>query len=275
MKQTPFNQLSVPSCLGQMTQWLKAREPFFHTRYNDGEWISMFRVRRERDRCPRHRYSKEIGNALLETHNEIIGSILTEQKNILLGSNWSLRGGTGSKQFGDYVRSHPGLLEKAVWAPGDSWYTTKEETEGNISDKGLLPLLDEIREGDCNPVFVANSQLFLGRYCLGAKWVEIPPMDGWEEHEKILANCLEIGGETSTYVWCAGFPGKVLSWKIWKFRPQTSHIDLGSLLDCVFRVGIASWMLRNGDDPHQAHKKFVERVIEPYVKSFIPEGAMP
>lgn len=273
MNQTPSNRLSVPLCLGQMTQWLKAREPFFHTRYNDGEWKSMFKLRRETQRCPRHKYSREIGLALLETHNEIIGGILAGWKNILLGSNWRIATGEDADAYDTYIKGHPKLLERTCWVPGDSWYTTAEEISEDVDDKGLLHLLDEVREGSHNSVLVGNSQIALARHCLGAQWVDIPSKDGWEVHWKILEDCLQVGNPTSTYVWCAGFPGKVISWKIWRKWPETSHIDLGSLFDCVFRVGIAAWMLRRGDDPHQAHRKFIEQTIEPYVRSFIPEGA--
>ena len=264
-----ISQLSVRECLTQMTEWLKAREPFFHTRYNDGEWISMFQLRRENQRCPRHQYTKEIREALRTTHDEIIQAVIANQKNILLGSNWSIAQKFGGKQYEAYISKFPKFLANVTWTPGDSWYTRQDEVENNVSDKGILILLDELREGNHNTVFVANSQLAQASYCLGAHHVAIPSMDGWLDHKHIITDCLQSGESNSTYVWCAGFPGKVLSWKVWKARPNTSHINFGSVLDCVFHVGVTNWMLREGDDIHY-HKKFVEQVIEPYVRSFIP-----
>jgi len=268
---SPPVYLSVQEYLARILNWLKTEEPFFHTRYNDGEWISMFRLRKESQRCPRHQYTRDIGDALLSTHDDVVNSILAGQENILLGSNW-LRGSSGADKFNGYVKNHPGLLEKAIWCAGDSWYTTGEEVKGDIDDKGLLPLIDEIREGNHEPIFVTNKQVCLARYCLNANWVSIPPTDGWPQHKKVLEDCLRVGKPNSTYIWSAGFPGKVLAWRAKKSRPGTSHIDLGSLFDCVFRVGVAAWMLRTGNNPHQSHRKFVSSVIEPYVRKFIPEG---
>lgn len=278
-KLVPPNYFNVQQTYDQVMVWLRKRNPFFHTRYNDGEWIAMFRLLPKTSRCDRHQYTHGIGIALKHTHDQIVENILSGNGfNILLGSNWQLANNyqlanCGAERFDQYIRSHPGLLEKAQWCSGDGWYTTQEEVNAGVDDlpddKGLLALFDELRNGH-DTVLVSNRRIVQACYCIGARSVVIPELDGWKEHQRILDDCLQTGSSRSVYVWCAGFPGKVLSWRIWQKRPNTSHFDLGHVLDGVFGVGIANWLRRTGTDPHQAHRRFLVDHIAPYVKGFIP-----
>ena len=256
--------MNIPEYLEQLRQWVEAKEPFYHVRYNDGESLAMYR-QGKRKGCPRHVYTPEISAALKFTLDRIVRS---SRPNILLGSNCDRFKYIDRGLLATFLGKYPHLC---LVVPGDSWYTTEEEvTNEPLTDKGLIGLIDTVRQNG-KVVLVTNSLLQDAKYCLGATWVEVPPVDGWQEHDRVLSDCFLQGGKDSIYIWCAGFPGKVLSWQVWDKRPQTSHIDLGSLFDCVFHVGIANWMLRKGKEPHQLHRQYVEKVIEPYVKSFIPK----
>jgi hypothetical protein len=258
--------LSVQETLARKTQWLQQGTPFYHVRYNDGEWIAMLTL--QNGRCARHRYAP-IREALRQTHQEIEDRALEgNAQNILMGSNWPICGRV-AERFDRYIRRIPGLMESITWCAGDGWYTTQEEIAGGPKDdKGLLALLTELRNH--NTVFVCNRLTEQAKHCMNATAIVIPEKDGWEDVERIRRDCAAAGTDTSAWVWCAGFPGKVLSWEVWKARPRTSHIDLGQLFDGAFDVAIANWQRRSGGHPHQGHKTFYARVITPFVLGAIP-----
>lgn len=263
-----LNELDVREYLKQVVWWLRADEPFFHTRYNDGEWCAMFNLRKAEQSNGEHHYTPELCSTLMQTFEELTDKILDDPSHILLGSaRWLCPGISGIQEFDKYIRSKPGLLERARWTTGEVWWEYPNEVNRNVDDKGLIALFDELRMGNHHVVLVSNDGIRDACHCMGADFVRTPPKESWKQVDQILGACSEHVRPGTVFVWCLGFPGKILSWNLWKDYPTTSHLDLGHLFEGICGNPCREW-LKQKIGPHYAYQ---DRVLKPYVFSFVPE----
>lgn len=263
-----LNELDVREYLQQVLWWLRAEEPFFHTRYNDGEWCAMFNLRTTEQTNGEHHYTSDLCSTLIQTFEELTDAILDDPSHILLGSaRWLCPGISGIEEFDKYIRRKPGLLESARWTTGEVWWEYPNEVNRNVTDKGLIAMFDELRMGGHHAVLVSNEGIRDACYCMGAGFVRTPPKDAWKQVDQILADCEEILRPDTVFIWCLGFPGKILSWKLWKKHPDTSHLDMGHLFEGICGNPVREW-LKQKVGPHYTYQ---EKVLRPYVFSFVPE----
>lgn len=267
--------LTVRETMEQMIDWLKKKEPFFHTRYNDGEWLSMFHMKSPSDSTSEeHHFTADVGNALFTTFEELSGEITKKDHgHILIGSNWYLRDELPpAKRFHTHISGKQGFVDKVLWCLGDVWYTTADERAQTVDSKGTIELIDELRTGDHRVVFVSNQIVKEAKFSLGAeKNILIPQIDAYREYQQILWKCEDLAEDEPTiFVWCGGFPVKSWSYEIWKKFPDCSHIDLGSLFDGVFEHYNRGWLERKeSEPPHWSHWRYLQNTFKPYVRSFI------
>jgi hypothetical protein len=263
-----IHQLDVRGYLQQILWWLRADEPFFHTRWNDGEWCAMFNLRTPDQTNGAHHYVPELCTAMLQTFNELADAIVDDPSHILLGTaRWICPGIAGLQEFDKYIRDNYLLMQRCRWTTGEVWWEYPDEVNQSVTDKGLIAMFDELRTDGHHVVLVSNEFVRDARYCMGADFICTPPQESWQAAERILAECKERATPGTVFVWCLGFPGKVLSWQLWKEFPDTSHMDLGHLFEGICGNPCREWLrLKTGP-----HYEYQERVLKPYVFSFVPE----
>lgn len=254
--------LTTAEQLDLFTNWLEAGTPFFHTRYNDGELLSMFGMKSPKHTTSgEHHYTPGIGLALMNTWVEISRS---QRSNIIVGS------------YVNDTFSHSGVSEKAAerfrtllsksppscvaWSQGDLWYSTQLEEQGKHEGPRLMRLIGILAELN-DVILVGNANLSKIADRLKTQFVQVPMPDGWSADKSVIHECLQLVRPSSVFLWCAGFPGKVWAWKTWQHQPTSSHIDAGHLFDLACGHRTRDWM-RRGEG---AHFNYYQQEVMPYL----------
>lgn len=257
--------LTTAEQLDKITGWLTTGKPFYHTRYNDGEMLSIFRRREPKDSTSgEHHYTPEISAALHATLSYLLQWVnCNRSANVIFGSccldkilNPELR--HMSARLLEII-SKAGVVDALTFGPGDLWYHSDLEVANKPEGARLMSLLEAVKTRSV--VLVGNSIIAKAAEFFSARYIEIPRADAYSEFDRVLKRCLQEATDKSVFLWCAGFPGKVWSWKTWLANQSTSHIDFGHLFDPVYGNGSRVWCNRDGP-----HTRFVREKLIPYMR---------
>jgi hypothetical protein len=243
-----------------MAYKVAARQPFYHSRWNDGEARAMTLPGESQANCDGHRYFADMGEALKRTFVEIL-DYANVSSNILVGTMLDTDPEHPTCDIlRDVADDASSNLHDVRFTVGEFWLR-----ETGPAPVGMCALLDALHESKRMTVLIGNNAIRPARHCMGAEFVAVPAVDAWLHRDRIERTCKDVG-DYATFVWCCGFVGKVVSWEIFKEFPNTTHIDAGHTFDGVFGNLSREWM-RRGDSEQWVHYR---DVFGPYVKGFIP-----
>lgn len=242
---------SVTEHLGWMRDRVKARQPFCHLRFNDGEAIAMGLLGEpEGANCDGHRYFPDMGRALTTT---LMAASDDDTGEVLLGS------------IIETDRDHQAAKALAVLIPstclttvGEFW-CQEEKVEG----------WDELRElfgaiRDRPSLLISNSNNRMAKKCLNSGFLEVPAVDAWSRGRRVVEDSLHrMYGDEPVYIWACGFPGKVWAWMLRTLIPGSTHIDIGHTFDGVYGNKSREWMKRDSE-----MSRFYFNTFAPWVRSF-------
>jgi len=251
--------------------------PFYHTRYNDGECLSMFRMMPvSATTSGEHHYTPEISKALMATFTAIAQASKDTHVPAAIAVGTYCFDTRKHNALADIAAAKlKGLIDELgvrgviQWAASDLWYSTEAEHLGTCIADELLEFIEAIRKASKTQraFLVCNSKVSDACHCLGAEAITIPQRDAWTSSQEtmlVLERQLYAYPE-SIVVWCGGFPAKVWSWDLWRKYPGSTHIDAGHLFDGAFSLNSRAWLQREKG----AHWNFYQNVFIPYVKGYI------
>lgn len=260
--------LGVREQLAQMTEWVRNGKPFFHTRYNDGEFNAMFGLKSEDDtNCDGHCYFRDMGQELVKTFVEVVGK---PQERLLIGSLLTSDPGYSSCiVFRRWLSMWIPRWQAIPWAASDLWVSPTD-----VADNGELEgLINAFRDNLKSVCLIGNFNIHDCRHAFLGCVHSVSTQNCWGDRFRLLKTIRKNHLPGTTYIWCAGFTSKVLSWKIYKYDPTSTHIDAGHLFDGIYGEPSREWLkngFQDGDAPgiSERRRSYYVNTLAPYIRSF-------
>jgi hypothetical protein len=202
---------------------LSGGEPLSSLLYGDGELAVLFGLR--------------TGSLFTEYEELVTDQMVREMRDSLDAPGDDVVRGTDAELF-DYFRPHFSRVyggRRFEFADGVFWDTASREGT-------LGPVLKALHGRDV--VLVANGRLRgVGDFLHPKLFVEVPPADAYSAVDSLQEKCLSHK-RPAVYVVCCGLGAIPLIMRLRRDRPESSFLDMGSVLD-VFVRGAASrgWRL--------------------------------
>lgn len=246
--------VTVTEPLHWMIQRLNDKQPFCYIRFNDGEFYSMFGLKRSPEGNGEQEYTDALRRDLWRAWiGACCGSV--EDNRVRVGSWWyedpsHLAANAAAKFLRDSE-----LYHEVKWARGHIWHREELEVRQLCLGPDLLQLLDLLR-ARCylvGPVWmapVANA--------LQAVMVDVPEHNA---HSHDISIPWRFPSH-SNVLWCAGPAAKLWAWEAWQENVDVNIIDAGSLFD-----GLCGKVSRNWLKPGSgAHANFYYTTLKDHLK---------
>lgn len=221
--------------LDLMTKRLKDGVPQCLVRYGDGEYYSIF------GRKGPNADGQEMGGNLgCELTDTLMSIAVTEDPNVLVGSDW--RTPKGAEQF----------LLTSTWAQRVNWCPVQPFVMGIEGCKTLefLKVLEWRRL-----YMVCNGELEPVARGLNADSVYVSSSRAYQDMPRVL-ELLTLALEAGDVVlWCAGLGSKPSIYTAYRENSGTTHIDMGCFFDLAVGKQSRTWMTEPPDKRGQLYRE--------------------
>ena len=186
--------------LNEIIKKINKNEPFAFTRWGDGEWYNVNKVKGKN--CDGNTYYEDLGDELLK--------IVSEEQDYFLGVqtliNYSVQ---ESKKY------------PQKWVDADVFH--KSSIEGNLHS-----FITELEKKHI--VYVGNKSL--GNLTFIDEFIEIPLNDCWKSKEEILERVKNtFSDKLKVYLFSSGMASNYFIHVLWKENKNNILIDVGSVFD--------------------------------------------
>lgn len=186
--------------LNQIIKKINNHEPFAFTRWGDGEWYNINKVKGKN--CDGNTYFEDLGDELLK--------IVSEQQDYFLGTqtliNYSIQ----------ESKKHP-----QNWVDADVFH--KASMKGNLNI-----FIDELEKQ--HVVYIGNKSL--SKLTFINEFIEIPINDSWKSKEEILEKVKNTySNKLKVYLFSSGMASNYFIHVLWKENKNNIYIDVGSVFD--------------------------------------------
>lgn len=221
--------------LRMLTDWLKARRPFCHVRYADGEFMSILGAKGANCDGQDHR-ADTLGVELAGVLAEIAALDSEGSRTVLVGGDWR----RPIEAWG-WLKSR-GYHMRIPWCPSQVF------VNGILSGDSLA-FLQAVKDAPGRKFMVANgSVLAAAAEGVAATAVEVPGRNAYDAMPSIEAWLHAELNAGDVVLYAAGLGCKPTIWRLFKNLPEITHVDVGCFFDAAAGLRSRSWLENDEDE---------------------------